>query len=113
MSDLQTSVSISNNVISGNLAYVTEGALPDYWGAGNFLVLKFAKNDPTVTSIKVGMEPSKSGMKPVELDEDMNCAFQVNSTSQRIKVIQSDGKRTQTQYYSLSGLTLAEATPSA
>lgn len=113
MSDLQTSVSISNGVISGNLAYVTEGALPDHWGAGNFLVLKFAKNDPTVTSIKVGMEPSKSGMKPVELDEDMNCAFQVNSTSQRIKVIQSDGKRTQTQYYSLSGLTLAEAVPSA
>lgn len=112
MSDLQSNITINNGVISGNLAYVSEGALPDYWGAGHFLALKFTKNDPDVTSIKVGLEPSKSGMAPVELDEDMNAAFQITSTSQKLKVIQSDGTHTQTQVYSLSGLTLAPETPS-
>ena len=109
MSDLQSNIAVTNNVISGDLAYVSEGALPDYWGAGNFLALKFTKNDESVTSVKIQLDPSASGMEPVELDEDMNAALQITSTSQKLKVIQSDGEHTQTQVYSLSGLTLESA----
>ena len=107
---MQSDIAVTNNVISGNLAYVSEGALPDYWGAGNFLALKFTKNDDEVKAIFVGMEPSvSSGL--VGLDPDMNGVWKVTSTAQKLKVVQTDGEHLMTQVYDLSDLVLSPETP--
>ena len=107
---MQSDIAVTNNVISGNLAYESEGALPDYWGAGNFLALKFTKNDDEVKAIFVGMEPSvSSGL--VGLDPDMNGVWKVTSTAQKLKVVQTDGEHLMTQVYDLSDLVLSPETP--
>ncbi len=108
VSDMQTGVTVTGKKkITGTLKYLTEGALPEYWGAGNFLALKFTNNDESVTSIKVGLRPSESGMDPVELDEDMNGAFQINDKdNQKLIVISESADYTKTDVYDLSGLTL-------
>jgi len=110
VSDMQTDVTVTGKKIAGTLKYLTEGALPDYWGAGNFLALKFTNNDEAVTSIKVGLVPSESGMEPVELDEDMNGAFQINDKdNQKLVVISESADHTKTDFYDLSGLELEGA----
>ena len=107
VSDMQTGVTVSSGAIAGTLKYLSEGALPEYWGAGNFLALKFTNNDESITSIKVGLVPSESGMDPVELDEDMNGAFQINDKdNQKLVVISESEEYTKTDVYDLSGLTL-------
>ena len=107
VSDMQTGVTVSGGAIAGTLKYLSEGALPEYWGAGNFLALKFTNNDESITSIKVGLVPSESGMDPVELDEDMNGAFQINDKdNQKLVVISESEEYTKTDVYDLSGLTL-------
>ena len=113
MSDLQSDIAVTNKRITGELSYIDEGALVDAWGAGNFIALKFTKTDDSVTSIKVGLDPSsREGGTLVELDEDMNGAFKVtNKDAQRFVVEQTtaDGKK-EREYYNLSGLT-CEAAP--
>ena len=110
VSDMQTDVTVTGKKIDGTLKYLTEGALPDYWGAGNFLALKFTNNDEAVTSIKVGLVPSESGMEPVELDEDMNGVFQINDKdNQKLVVISESADHTKTDFYDLSGLELEGA----
>ena len=107
VSDMQTGVEVTGNAITGTLKYLSEGALPEYWGAGNFLALKFTNNDESVTSIKVGLVPSASGMDPVELDADMNGAFQItDKDTQKLVVISESADYTRTDEYDLSGLTL-------
>ena len=104
---MQTDVTVSGGAITGTLKYLSEGALPEYWGEGNFLALKFTNNDESITSIKVGLVPSASGMDPVELDEDMNGAFQINDKdNQKFIVISESDEYTKTDVYDLSGLTL-------
>lgn len=107
VSDLQSNIAVSGNKITGNLAYVTEGALPDYWGDGNFLALKFTKNDADVTKIRVGLKPSK-GSGLVELDADMNGAFKITDPkTQKFIVEQSNAQYTERQVYDLSELVCA------
>lgn len=107
VSDMQTGVEVSNGSITGTLKYLSEGALPEYWGAGNFLALKFTNNDESITSIRVGLSPSASGMDPVELDADMNGAFQItDKDTQKLVVISESADYTRTDEYDLSGLTL-------
>lgn len=101
---------MNDGAITGTLKYVTEGALPEHWGAGNFLALDFLNNDPSVTSIRVGLSPSASGMEPVELDDDMDAAMQItDKDSQKLVVISTDGTVTRTDSYDLSGLTVEGA----
>lgn len=85
--------------------------MPDYWGAGNFLVLKFANPDPNATSVKVGLDPSEgSGLVELLGDPDMNCAAKItDKDTQVFKVVSTDGNRTTTQTFDLSGLTCEEA----
>ena len=106
MSSLQSSVSISNGAITGTLKYVDSGALASDWGAGNFMALKFATEDTSITSIKVGLEPSM-GSGLAELDSDMDGVFKVTDKDrQKFVVIKSDGNRSIKETYDLSGLTL-------
>ena len=50
VTSLQEDVSISNGVVSGKLKKVTSGSLPDRWGAGHFLALKFDNPDAKANS---------------------------------------------------------------
>ena len=107
VSDLQSGITVSDdNKITGTLKYCDSGTLARDWGAGYFMVLKFTKNDNTVTDIKVGLDPSvSSGL--VSLDSDMNGVFKVTDKStQDFLVVQTDGTSRGVQAYDLSGLTL-------
>ena len=96
------------------MAYLTEGALPAEWGAGNFLVLKFSDFDENATSVKVGLSPSQgSGLVETLTDPDKNGAFKItNKDTQKLMVVSSDGnaEHVKTQVFDLSGLTVVTAT---
>lgn len=104
VSDMQTGVTVSGTSITGTLKYLDTGVPAEYWGAGNFLNLKFTK-DSDATSIKVGLTNSRgSGM--VELDEDMNAMLKISDKdNQKLKVIQSRPGEEKTWIFDLSGLT--------
>lgn len=111
VSDLQSGVTVSGNNVSGTLAYKE-----DYTGfssdptlqEGNYLALQWSAPAAGITSVKVGLDPSAIGMDLVETinDPDRNGVFRVTSTSQKFKIVQSDGTHTKTQVFDLSGLTL-------
>lgn len=106
-SDMESSVVVSGNAITGTLTKLTSGALVDRWGEGYFLALKFTKNNAKINKILVGMNPSiSSGL--VELDEDMLGVFKVtDKTAQRFEILVSDGAVEYAIFYDLSGLTLS------
>lgn len=113
VSDIQSGVSVSGKKgdltakITGTLKYLSTGPIAEYWGAGNFLALKFADVDPEATSIKVGLEPSEgSGLVELLGDPDMNCVGKVtNKNTQKFKVqITDNGGRITNQIFDLSGL---------
>ena len=106
VSDLQADIEVEGDAITGALSYISDGALPGYWGPGYFLALKFSDMDETATSVKVGLDPTQgSGM--AELDEDKNGVFKITDKStQRVKVVSTDGTRSTVQYFDLTGLRL-------
>lgn len=112
VSDIQTGVAVTGNKITGTLKYL-DGSDPisGYWGAGNFLVLKFSNVDPKATSVKVGMDPSQgSGLVELLGDPDMNCVAKVtDKNAQVFKVVTTDGHATKTQTFDLSDLVLNNA----
>lgn len=112
VSDIQDSdVTVVGNRITGTLKYLSSGPIAGYWGAGNFLALKFSDVDPRATSIKVGMNPSEgSGLVELLGDPDMNGVFKVtDKTTQKFRVVITDGHVTKTTDYDLSGLTLEDS----
>ncbi len=107
-SDMQTGISVSDNAITGTLKYMSESnAITDKWGAGNFLVLKFSDIDERATSVMVGLDPSEgSGLVELIGDPDMNGVFKItDKDTQVFKIVSTDGTRTTTQTFDLSGLT--------
>lgn len=112
VSDIQDDdVSVSGNKITGTLKYLADGPIAGYWGAGNFLALKFSDLDPRATSIKVGLNPSQgSGLQEIIGDPDLNGVFKVtDKDSQVFRVVITDGHTTQTTDYDLSGLTVLDS----
>lgn len=109
VSDYQTDVNVVDNLIVGNLKYLSAGDVVDAHGAGNFIALKFVIVDPDITfsDIKVGLNPSTStGL--VSLDADLNGVFKVtNKTEQTFRVEVTKNGVTKTKDYILSGLTVA------
>lgn len=104
---MQSDIQISDNAITGTLKYLDEGSLVDTWGAGNFIALKFTNIPASATSVMVGLDPSQSsGLVELINDPDKNGAFKVTNTSQKFKVVVTDGTNTVTTEYDLSGLTL-------
>ena len=101
---------MSGNKITGTLKYLDSGDIADYWGAGNFMALKFSGIDEAATSVKVGMDPSQSsGLVELLGDPDMNGVFKVtDKDTQVFKVVTTDGTRTKTQTFDLSDLTVEE-----
>lgn len=108
VSDIQTGVAVNGNKITGTLKYLDSGDIATYWGAGNFLALKFADIDPEATSVKVGLDPSEgSGLVELLGDPDMNGVFKItDKATQKFKVVSSTSARTTTQTFDLSELTL-------
>lgn len=105
VSSLQSSISIAEGAITGTLSYISTGALPQVWGAGHFIALKF-DSIPEADKVLVGMDPTEgSGFLP--LDEDCMAVFKVtNKTKQKlVSIMQKDGDSVR-QEYDLSGLTL-------
>ena len=106
VSDMQENIEVEGDAIYGSLMYVATGALPDVWGPGYFLTLKFSDADASATDVKVAMAPSvSSGL--VSLDEDMNAVFKVtNKYEQRVEVLSTDGTRSTIQYFDVSNLNM-------
>ena len=108
VSHLQGSdVRVEGNKIKGTLHYVDDGSQAATWGAGNFLVVKFSNIDPAATSVRVGLAPSAgSGLMELLGDPDMNAQLKISDKKkQKLKIITSNGFRTNVQTYDLSGLT--------
>lgn len=101
-------VTVSNGKISGTLKKLTTGPIAGYWGAGNFVALKFADVDSRATSVKVGLYPSEgSGLVELLGDPDMNGVFKVtNKNTQVFRVVITDGYTSKTTDYKLNDLTL-------
>lgn len=80
-------------------------------GDGYFLALKFTSEDWTAyTSVKVGLNPSASGMGLVELidDPDKDGVFKITDKDiQNLDVVVTDGSTVSTFSYDLSGLKLS------
>lgn len=106
-SDLQTGVTISGDVISGQLKYVT-----GYTGfssnpaeqEGNYLALKVGGVEASDV-VTVELLGGTLG-HPVTLDSDRNIVLKIANTNQKVKVV-VNGEETAT--YKLTGLTLAVA----
>lgn len=103
----ESDVAVSGKKITGTLKYLEGGPIAGYWGAGNFLALKFSDVDPKATSIKVGLNPSEgSGLVELLGDPDMNGVFKItDKTTQKFRVVITDGHLTKTTDYDLSDLT--------
>lgn len=117
VSDLQENIVIGDSAITGTLKYLDTGDIASYWGAGNFLALQFDDIDPNATSVKVGLRPTyggpggttpidnDSGLVEITTDPDKNGVFKITDNStQKFKIVTSDGTHTKTKVYDLSGL---------
>lgn len=107
-SDLQSSIVIGTDAISGTLNYVS-----DYTGfssnvseqSGNYLALIVTTpSNATVTSQLIGGVHGQ-----VTLDEDRMIVFRVTSTEQSVTFTTTYGSTSKTVTYALTGLTLTAA----
>lgn len=109
VSDIQTGVSVTGNNITGTLKWLTEGAIPGYWGDGNFIVLAFDNFSTGLTyaDVKVGLHNS-AGSGLVTLDSDKMAVMKItDKNNQKVMVVQEDASGNKhTQYFNLDGLTL-------
>lgn len=108
-SQLQSNLRVdANNKISGDLYYISTGALIPNWGAGNFMALKFLNIPDNATSCKVGMDPSQSsGLVEIIDDPDRAGTFKVTDpTTQKFVIETTIDGLVNRQVYDLSGLTL-------
>ena len=95
---------VVDRAIIGSVKKLSSGVLPDYWGAGNFMALKFVIIDPDVTpsDVKVGIK----GL--VALDNDLIAAIKVEDKTKPFRVITTIDGYDYEDNYNLNGLSLAE-----
>lgn len=109
-SQMQSSISVSGNAITGTLTKLTSGQLVTDWGEGYFLALKFSDfaDGLTYADVQVGLSPTE-GAGMVTLDSDMNGVFKItDKNTQKLAVLQAkDGVGRLIEFYDLSGLTLS------
>ena len=103
-SDMQSDVVVTGNKITGSLNFIEGGLSPSgtLSGDGYFVALKWSDPEDGVTSLKVGLNPSASGMSPQECidDPDRNGVFKIDpELNQKLVLIQENAtgtKMTQT-----------------
>ena len=94
---------IVDHAIIGSVKKLTSGVLPDYWGAGNFMALRFVIIDPDVSpsDVKIGIKGLAA------LDNDLIAAVKVEDVKTLRVITTIDGYDYEDKY-NLNGLTLAE-----
>lgn len=105
VSDMQgADFQVIERAIVGSVKKLSSGVLPDYWGEGNFIALKFIIIDPDVTpsDIKVGIKGSAA------LDNDLIAAIKVEDKTLPFKVVTTIDGYDYVDKYNLNGLVLAE-----
>lgn len=95
---------VVERAIVGSVKKLSSGVLPDYWGAGNFMALKFVIIDPDVTpgDVKVGI----NGL--AALDNDLIAAVKIEDQTKPFRVITTIDGYDYEDDYNLYGLSLAE-----
>lgn len=100
-SDMQSDVAVTGNKITGSLNFIEGGLSPSgtLSGDGWFVALKWSDPEDGVTSLKVGLHPSASGMPDQECidDPDRNGVFKIDpELNQKLVITQAndDGKKT-------------------
>ena len=95
---------VVDRAIIGSVKKLTSGVLPDYWGAGNFMALRFVIIDPDVepSDVKVGI----NGL--ATLDNDLIAAVKIEDKTKPFRVITTIDGYDYEDNYNLNGLTLAE-----
>ena len=95
---------VIGNAFVGTVKKLTTGELPSYWGAGNFMALKFIIVDPDVT-----FEDVQVGIKNLAtLDGDLAAAIRIEDKTLPFRVVVTVDGNKYTYNYNLNGLTLAE-----
>ena len=110
-SDMQSDITVTGNKITGELKFIEGGLAPGVLsGDGYFLALKWSDPAQTVTSLKVGLQPSASGMDLVECidDQDRNGVFKISNKDQKFVLVQSNDSKKTKQVFDLTGLTFEE-----
>ena len=74
---------VVDRAIIGSVKKLSSGVLPDYWGAGNFMALKFVIIDPDVSpsDVKVGIKGLAA------LDNDLIAAIKIEDKTKPFRVI--------------------------
>lgn len=95
---------VVDRAIIGSVKKLSSGVLPDYWGAGNFMALKFVIIDPDVSpsDVKVGIKNT------VALDNDLIAAIKIEDKTKPFRVITTIDGYDYEDDYNLNGLSLAE-----
>lgn len=95
---------VVGHAIIGSVKKLTSGELPEYWGAGNFMALKFVIIDPDVKpeDVKVGINGSAA------LDNDLKGAIKIEDKTKPFKVVTTIDGYDYVDLYNLNGLELAE-----
>ena len=95
---------VVDRAIIGSVKKLSSGVLPDYWGAGNFMALKFVIIDPDVSpsDVKVGIKNT------VALDNDLIAAIKIEDKTKPFRVITTIDGYDYEDKYNLNGLSLAE-----
>jgi len=95
---------VVDRAIVGSVKKLTSGVLPDYWGAGNFMALKFIIIDPDVepADVQVGIKGLAA------LDNDLIAAVKIEDKTKPFRVITTIDGYEYKDEYNLNGLSLAE-----
>ena len=95
---------VVDRAIIGSVKKLSSGILPDYWGAGNFMALRFVIIDPDVSpsDVKVGIKNT------VALDNDLIAAIKIEDKTKPFRVITTIDGYDYEDDYNLNGLSLAE-----
>ena len=95
---------VIDRAIIGSVKKLSSGVLPDYWGAGNFMALRFVIIDPDVSpsDVKVGIKNT------VALDNDLIAAIKIEDKTKPFRVITTIDGYDYEDDYNLNGLSLAE-----
>lgn len=107
---MQADVEVADGKITGTLNFIEGGLSPSgpLAGDGYFIALKWDDPAETVTSLKVGLQPSEgTGLVECIDDTDRNGVFKItNNKTQELLFIQSDGTNRTVQVFDLNDLTL-------
>lgn len=113
VSEIQSAdAAVSGNTFTGTLYYKEDGLSPagPLSGSGWFMAVKLSNLDLRTTQCLIGLEPSQgTGYVDIYGDPDMVAVMKIQSTAQKLKVIQTGDGKERIQIFSLAGLTLEPA----